>query len=227
MRIAIMGASGHGRAALDCLRLSHPGEKLEITFYDDQYEHFQLADGVEVRGPIDEVLCKEDWDWVFVAIGDNAARMRIAERMTAQRLRLIKIVHPHTAVSPAATIGDGSIAIAGVVINTGARLGRCVIVNTLSSVGHDCEVRDYAQLGPAVNLGGAAIIGQGAFLGIGAKVAPEVRIGAWSIVGAGSVVLDDVPDRTFCFGTPARVVRSLREDELPDEGKANQRFASP
>jgi len=214
MRTAILGAGGHGRVALDCLRLLQP-KGLKVVFYDDQYEHLQSVDGVEVRGPIYDVLRGGTWDGVFVAIGDNATRMRGAERMTKRQLRLLRIVHPQTIVSPNASIGDGSIAIAGAVVNTGAHVGRCSILNTLSSVGHGCIVEDYAQLASGVNLGGAAIVGRGAFLGIGAKVVPEVRIGAWSVVGAGSVVLHDLPDRAFCHGVPARVVRQLDPDERP------------
>ena len=88
-------------------------------------------------------------------------------------------------------------------------------MNTLCSVGHDCVVHDFAQISPGVNLGGAAVIEDGVFLGIGTKVVPQVRIGAWSIVGAGSVIIDDLPANVFCYGTPARVIRELREDELP------------
>ena len=131
---------------------------------------------------------------------------------------LLTIIHPHTAISPQSTLGEGTIAVAGSVVNAGARVGRCAILNTLSSVGHDCVVEDYAQIAPGVNLGGGSVIGEGAFLGIGAKVGPLARIGAWSVVGAGSVVLKDLPARSYCCGTPARVVRMLTADELPADG---------
>jgi sugar O-acyltransferase (sialic acid O-acetyltransferase NeuD family) len=217
MRVAIMGAGGHGRVALDCLRLSLPGD-VQAVFYDDRWREMASVDGVDVCGSIAEGIAASDSDAAFVAIGKNVERMRIAEALTRRRRRLLAIVHPHTAVSPSASIGEGTIAIAGVVVNAGARVGRCVILNTLSSTGHDCVLEDYAHLAPGVNLGGGAVIGRGAFLGIGAKVAPLVRIGAWSVVGAGSVVLDDLPERVFCHGIPARVVRPLRDDELPEAG---------
>ncbi|MGI5125464.1 sugar O-acetyltransferase [Pseudonocardia sp. CA-107938] len=52
-------------------------------------------------------------------------------------------------------------------------------------------------------------IGANAWLGAGVLVCPGVTIGADAVVGAGSVVLRDVPDRTFVAGKPARVIREL------------------
>jgi acetyltransferase EpsM len=200
--------------ALDCLRVGS-GDDLGLAFFDDRWAEVREVDGVEVVGPLKALFEAANWDWVFVAVGDNATRQRIAEDLVRRGQRLVTIVHPHTAISPRASIGEGTIAVAGNVVNAGARVGRCVILNTLSSVGHDCVVEDFAQIAPGVNLGGGAVIERGAFLGIGAKVVPLARIGAWSVVGAGSVVLGDLPARSFCHGTPARVVRPLTLEELP------------
>lgn len=218
MWIAIAGAGGHGRVALDCFRVGS-GDDVDLAFFDDRWVEVREVDGVEVVGPLEALYEAAKWDWVFVAVGDNATRQRIAEDLVRRGRRLVTIVHPHTAISPRATIGEGTIAVAGSVVNAGARVGRCVILNTLSSVGHDCVVEDFAQIASGVNVGGGAVIECGAFLGIGAKVVPLARIGAWSVVGAGSVVLGDLPARSFCHGTPARVVRPLTLEELPADAE--------
>ncbi len=214
MRIAVVGAGGHGRVALDCLRV-RSGDDLDLAFFDDRWAEVREVDGVAVLGPVEALYAVPEWDLVFVAVGDNAARRRIAEDLVRRGRRLVTILHPHTAISPRSTIGEGTIAVAGSVVNAGALVGRCVILNTLSSVGHDCVVEDFVQIAPGVNLGGGAVIERGAFLGIGAKVVPLARIGAWSVVGAGSVVLGDLPARSFCYGTPARAVRPLTLEEVP------------
>ena len=41
-----------------------------------------------------------------------------------------------------------------------------------------------------------------------------VTVGSGSIVGAGSVVIEDVPDRTIVAGNPAKVVRKLQAEKL-------------
>jgi len=216
MGIAIVGAGGHGRVALECLELSR-GSLGDIAFFDDRWKEIESVEGVPIFGPVSSLFEDDRFENVFVAIGDNLARRRIMNELDSRGKQILTIVHPHNAISPRASLSEGAISIAGVVVNRGARVGRGAILNTLCSVGHDCLVGDFAQVSPGVNLGGAAVIGEGAFLGIGTKVVPEARVGAWSIVGAGSVVLDDLPSGSFCHGSPARAVRRLRPDELPSE----------
>ena len=58
-------------------------------------------------------------------------------------------------------------------------------------------------------------IADGAWLGQNVVVGPGVRIGRGAVIGANSVVLDDVPDHAVAVGAPARVVRSLAEEDAP------------
>jgi acetyltransferase-like isoleucine patch superfamily enzyme len=53
------------------------------------------------------------------------------------------------------------------------------------------------------------LIKRGAHIGVNAVILPGVVVGECSIVGAGAVVTDDVPDRTFAAGNPARVVKAV------------------
>ncbi len=214
MGIAIVGAGGHGRVALECLELA-TGTLNDVAFFDDRWEKLGSIEDVPVFGPIASLARDERFEKVFVAIGSNVVRERVLRELAIAGKQILTIVHPHTMISPRAHLQQGTIAIAGTVVNRDAQVGRGVILNTLCSVGHDCILEDFAQVAPGVNLGGAAVIGVGVFLGIGTKVVPEAKIGAWSIVGAGSVVTSDLPSGSFCHGSPARVIRQLRPDELP------------
>ena len=214
MGIAIVGAGGHGRVALECLELA-TGALDDVVFFDDNWRKLKSIEGVPILGPITSLARDERYDKVFVAIGSNRVRQKVLHEMAVVVKQILTIVHPHTMISPRARLREGMIAIAGTVVNRDAQVGRGVVLNTLCSVGHDCILEDFAQIAPGVNLGGAALIGEGVFLGIGTKVVPEAQVGAWSIVGAGSIVLNDLPGGSFCYGFPARVIRPLRPDELP------------
>lgn len=212
--IAIVGAGGHGRVAMECLELS--GLLLgEVAFFDDRWETLSQVDGVPVCGPIAALAVDARFETVFVGIGDNRARRRITADLAAAGKRFLTAIHPKTTISSRADLGEGAIAVAGTVVNRDARVGRGAILNTLCSVGHDCRIGDFAQISPGVNLGGGAVIEEGACLGIGAMVAPLAHVGAWTVVGAGSVVLKDLPSGWFCYGAPARPIRPMRVDELP------------
>jgi acetyltransferase EpsM len=214
MKIAIVGAGGHGQALLDILQQQHP-DSVKAVFFDDRYEEIGFTSECPVLGPISAISRHRDIDAVFVAIGENKTRRAIQQQLERLGKTLETVIHPHTAISPRAQLGAGTVAVAGVVVNSGAVVGRGVILNTLSSVGHGCHVGDFAQLAPGVNLGGDCVVGEGAFLGIGAKVGPRAHVGDWCIVGAGSVVLKDLPERHFCVGIPAQALRPLTAEELP------------
>jgi carbonic anhydrase/acetyltransferase-like protein (isoleucine patch superfamily) len=53
-------------------------------------------------------------------------------------------------------------------------------------------------------------------IGIGSVILDDARIGAYSIVGAGSVVSPGtvIPPHSLVMGVPARVKRTLAEDEV-------------
>jgi len=64
-------------------------------------------------------------------------------------------------------------------------------------------------------------IGDNVWLGAGVIVCPGVRIGNDTVVGAGSVVTRDLPGGVVAFGAPAKVRRSIGDQdrvEMPRRG---------
>jgi len=90
------------------------------------------------------------------------------------------------------------------------------------TIGDDVQIGPYVQLltpthplepGPRREKWEAArpvSIGDNAWLGGGVIVCPGVSIGTDSVIGAGSVVTRDIPAGVLAVGSPARVVRELR-----------------
>ncbi len=105
----------------------------------------------------------------------------------------------------------------------GTKVGcQCRIYGTIDRVNpHLVEIGDYCVLGTASALlahcplkgAGAVKLGDYVWIGFNALVLPGVEIGACSIVGAGSVVTKSVPPRSIVAGNPARVLRSLTDQE--------------
>lgn len=54
-------------------------------------------------------------------------------------------------------------------------------------------------------------IGNDCWLGANVVVCPGVRIGDGCVIGAGSIIVKDIPPRTFAAGNPCRVIRLLTE----------------
>jgi sugar O-acyltransferase (sialic acid O-acetyltransferase NeuD family) len=146
---------------------------------------------------------------VIVAIGDNATRQRIFERLQSQGERFVVARHPSAVIGAGVQIGPGSMICAGVVVNPSSIIGANVILNTACTVDHHNHIGDHAHVAPGVHLGGDVTIGEGTLIGIGATVMPQRQVGTWSVVGAGALVYTDLPDRVVAVGMPAKVIRNL------------------
>lgn len=59
-------------------------------------------------------------------------------------------------------------------------------------------------------------IGDGSWIGSGAIILDGVTLGRNVVIGAGAVVTKDVPDYCIAVGNPARVVRDVQRDPLPE-----------
>ena len=64
---------------------------------------------------------------------------------------------------------------------------------------------------------GATVVRRASRLGAGAIIFAPVEIGEEAVVAAGSIVRGDVEARTIVAGTPARLLRAVRDDELLGE----------
>ena len=81
----------------------------------------------------------------------------------------------------------------GIVINTGVRGGRGVMLEHQVTIG--AEKRQ------------APVLGDDVFIGAGAKVIGTLRVGNKTKIGANAVVTKDVPDGATAVGIPARVIK--------------------
>jgi sugar O-acyltransferase (sialic acid O-acetyltransferase NeuD family) len=141
-----------------------------------------------------------------VAIGNPHGRARIQfhERLEAEGLHSVTVIHPSAVIAEDAVVGEGCQFMAGSVVNPEVRLGRQCIINTQASVDHECVLEDGCELAPGATLCGLVYLETNAWVCAGATVLPRVRIGHDAIVGAGAVVRHDVPAGVTVVGTPAR-----------------------
>lgn len=93
----------------------------------------------------------------------------------------------------------------GIFIGDGALIGHNVVLATLN---HAFSPEDRGSMIPA-----PIHIGKNVWVGANATVLPGVTIGDGAIVAAGAVVTRDVPERTVVGGVPAKVIRTIREEE--------------
>lgn len=197
-KLAIIGASGHGRVVADIARKNGYSE---IVFLDDD-ENIHECGGYPVIGKSAEAgMIDAD---VIVGIGNASVRRRIQESIPDEKL--IILIHPDAVVAEDIVIGTGTVVMAGTVINPGARIGKGCIINTCSCVVHDCEVGDYVHIAVGSHLCGTVSVGNGTWIGAGATVSNNVSICSNCMIGAGSIVVKNIDLAGTYFGVPARSI---------------------
>lgn len=192
----ILGAGGHSKVVIEIAE--DLGYKI-ISILDDNPSVENIFQYKVVHSSDNSTISEN----VFLAVGNNINRKKIASRFLAPELNLI---HPSAVVSKRTTFGYGNAVMAGVVINASVKIGNHCIINTSACIDHDCKIDDFVHISPNVSLAGNVRVMEGAHVGIGATVKQDITIGKWSVVGAGAVVINDVPNNAVVVGNPARLL---------------------
>jgi sugar O-acyltransferase (sialic acid O-acetyltransferase NeuD family) len=135
-------------------------------------------------------------------IGDNTTRECLWREL--QGGSFPTLVHPWSCVSRAARIGQGTVVLAGAIINSDAVVGDAAIINSRAIIEHDCMLSTAVHISPAATLCGGVSVGSASWIGAGAVVIPGRTIGVRCVIGAGAVVVRDVADGRTVIGNPAR-----------------------
>lgn len=193
-KLIIIGASGHGRVIADIAKLCGYSE---IVFLDDD-ENIKFCGKYPVAGTSGRVG-DIDGD-VVVAIGNLDIRQRISDGIDEKRL--VSLVHPDAVIADDVVLDEGTVVMAGVVVNPGTWIGKGCIINTASSVDHDCRLGDYVHVAVGAHVAGNVSIGDKTWIGAGATVSNNIAICGDCIIGAGAVVIKDIGEAGTYIGVP-------------------------
>ncbi|WP_452603022.1 acetyltransferase [Pontimicrobium sp. MEBiC06410] len=196
-QVFLYGASGHSKVIINTLELL--GISIARIFDDDLNKKELLSYKVNRFNKllIQNIPC-------IISIGNNIIRKKIAENY--KELKFLSINHPSAIIDKSVNIGEGTVVMAGVVVNSSSIIGKHCIINTTASIDHDCLINDFVHISPNATLCGNVTVGQCSQIGAGSVIIQGVTIGDNVIVGAGSVVLEDVPNDTIVVGNPAKPI---------------------
>ena len=197
----ILGGGGHAKIVIDAART----QLVDIVaLYDDNPMLHQTSIlGIPVLGKLDDANRQKDSVSAHVAIGSNAARKLVAEKINCH---WTTIHHSRACVSSQAIIGKGCFVGALAVVQVDATVGNHVIINTAAIVEHDAHIGSYVHIGPGACLAGNVSVGEGTLIGSHATVLPGIQMGSWCVVGAGAVVTRNILDGQRVAGVPAKLL---------------------
>ncbi len=209
-KIVIIGGGGHAKVVISILKKLNTFEIIGFT----ELEKKNSILGIEYLGQ-DEVL-KELFNKgitnAAVGLGQIKSaeiRKKIFNFASNIGFKFPLIISPNSIVNEEVKIGDGTIVMDGVVINSGSEIGKFSIINTNSSIDHDCKIGSFTHIAPGVTLSGEVNIGDNVLIGTGANVIQQISITDFSIISAGSSVQKNINEKGIYRGVPAQFVASV------------------
>lgn len=206
IQCVIFGAGGHAGVLIEVLR--QQSEQISLRGILDPSPEKPSLLGVPVLGGDTQLQnLKAEGVTHFVvgvgSVGQPLLKKKLYQQGITGGLVPFSVIHPSAIISPSVTIGGGAQLLALSLLNTGARLGENVLVNSGAIVEHDCVIGEHVHIATGARLGGAVQVGDAVHIGAGATIRQGIRIGAGAIVGAGAVVVKDVAAHTTVVGVPA------------------------
>ncbi len=188
-RLLVVGAGGHGRSVAEAAELS--GQFQVVGFLDDSLPAGETVLGLPVLGPVASMTQhRADSDQAIVAVGNNAVREKLMQKLAAAGFEWATVVHPRAIVSPSAVLGAGSAVMAGAIVGTEARLGLGAIVNCGAVVDHHATVDDFGHLGVNASMAGGTALGRGAWMQAAAALGYGMKVPAGVTLAPGEAVDD-------------------------------------
>lgn len=205
-KLVIIGAGGFGREVLAWAEQSVEFQRDWTIkgFIDDNLDALVgKKPKAELLGTIRDYQPNPE-DVFVCALGQPEPKRKCSELILSRGGELTRLTHRTAILGHNVDLSDGVILCPYVVVSANNRLGRCVAVDTHSTINHDAKVGDWTQISCYCDLTAAVEIGGSVFLGSHVSVVPGVKIGEGAYVGAGTIVIRDVEAGAKMVGVPAR-----------------------
>ena len=200
--VVIIGAGGHAKVIADIITKSNDNV---IGFLDDNLDiqNKTIYLNKTVLGTTKDIDKYKEY-YFIIGIGNNNIRENIAN---SYDLKWYTAIHPNAIIANEVSIEEGSVVMAGSIINTGTKIGKHCIINTKSSLDHDNIIENYVHISPGATLAGTVHIKEKTWICAGATIINNITIAKNNIIGAGSVVIKDINETNGTYvGVPARRV---------------------
>lgn len=203
--IVIIGAGGFGREVAWLIEdINKRKSEWNIKGFVDDNESIQ---GHEINGY--KVIGNTNWLkeqklYVVSAIGDPIIKKLIIEKLYGSKNKYPVLIHPSVIYSNSVSFGEGSIICSGNIITVNINIGKHVILNLGSTIGHDSKIGDYSTVLPSSNISGCVKIGECVSVGTKAAIIQGVSIINNTVIGAGTVVIKDIKESGTYIGVPAK-----------------------
>jgi sugar O-acyltransferase (sialic acid O-acetyltransferase NeuD family) len=214
--IVIVGGGNQAHYTIDIIEKS--GQYNIVGIIDSIHEIGSNRFGYKILGRqenISEIVDQYQIYGGVTAIGDNWVRYNVSLQILAlvPNFKFVNAIHPSVIIGNNVKIGEGIIAMAGVIFNPKSIIGNFTFFATGAQIEHDCIISDFASVSAGSVIGGHVKLGKYSALTLGVTVLDRLEIGENTVVGAGSLVLKSLPSDVLVYGNPAKIIRNRTTGE--------------
>jgi len=188
--LIIVGAGGH---ALSCIDVIEQQNKFNISgLVGLEKEIGSMVNGYKVIGTDSELpeLAKT-YTSALVSVGQIKnvnVRISLFQKCVQAGFSMATVISPAAYVSPNAQIGEGTIIMHGVILNSSTKVGNNCIINSRALIEHGACVGDNTHISTGVIVNGDVTIGKNCFIGSGSVVKESISIGSDCLIGMGQII---------------------------------------
>ena len=183
--LIIIGGGGHAKSVADAAIKN--GYNV-IGFLDDNEEITEML-SIKRLGKIEECESFAAKAKFIIGIGNNTVRKKICE---SYRLDYVTLIHPSAVIANGVVLGEGTVVLAGAIVNADAKIGKHSVVNTGAIVEHDCIIGDFTMLAPRATVCGFSKIGNMCWVGAGSSIINMISVRDNTVIDVGAAVVENI-----------------------------------
>jgi sugar O-acyltransferase (sialic acid O-acetyltransferase NeuD family) len=191
----VIGAGGLAKQIIDVIERFEKVE--EVLFYDDVsvysdnpklYKYLIIQD-VNVL----HEYAKKSSNTLVLGIGKPSSRKLLYTFFTSRGLIFRNLIGNSALIGNYdIEIGEGTVILENVIIESSVKIGKGVLFNTGSKVFHDSIIGDFCELAPNSIISANCIVGNEVYIGANSIILQGVIIGDGVIIGAGKIIAENI-----------------------------------
>ncbi len=188
-QLVLIGGGGHCKACIDVIEKNNLYKIFGIL---DPSKRENNINGYPIIGDDNDILqlVKKNYSFLITIghIYSNDDRKKIFFKLKSVKAKLATIISPRAYVSPRSSIGEGTIVMHDVLVNSNSIIGSNCILNTKSIIEHDVQINDNCHISTGAILNGGVVVGQDTFVGSNATSQEGACIPERSFVKSGTII---------------------------------------
>jgi sugar O-acyltransferase (sialic acid O-acetyltransferase NeuD family) len=202
--IALLGAGGMASEILNWIKQSHYN-------IDYLYDGTIIKDLYLIHGKNQYTISnkfRKNSSYI-IAVGYPKTKATLLKNIEEEIHWADPIVHPSCILGDSVFIGNGSIVCPYVVITANTTIDKLASINTLVTIGHNCEIGEMFHASPNSTISGDVTIGDRVFLGANACIREKTTICDDVLIGIGTVIVKNITEPGIYAGNPAKKINEL------------------